>query len=53
MLAKRTSKNRITLPKAIKKRAGAVRKKVRALELTEGDVKEAIRWARRGKRSRG
>jgi hypothetical protein len=79
MLAKKTSKNQITLPKAIVERipdaryfdvsvvegtvvlkpvavsvpgerARAVREKVRALGLTEDDVKEAIRWARRDKR---
>lgn len=79
MLAKKTSKNQITLPKAIVERmpdahyfdvslvegtvvlkpialslpgerARAVREKVRALGLTERDVTDAIRWARRGKR---
>jgi hypothetical protein len=79
MLAKKTSKNQITLPKAIVEqipdseyfdvslvegavvlkpvavsvpgeRARAVREKIRALGLTEDDVKEAIRWARHGKR---
>jgi hypothetical protein len=79
MLAKKTSKNQITLPKAIVdripdahyfdvslvegavvlkpvavsvpgERARAVREKVRALGLTEDDVKQAIQWARRDKR---
>jgi hypothetical protein len=75
MLAKKTSKNQITLPKAIVQqiptaeyfdvsihgetvllrpvvvsvpgeRLTAVREKMRALGLTEADVKRAIRWAR-------
>ena len=79
MLAKKTSKNQITLPKAIVRqipttnyfdvslqggtvllkpvvvsvpgeRLDVVRKKVRALGLTEDDVKRAIRWARERKR---
>lgn len=79
MLAKKTSKNQITLPKAIVERipdaeyfdvslvegavvlkpvavsvpgerARAVRERIRALGLTEDDVADAIRWARRGKR---
>ena len=76
MLAKKTSKNQVTLPKAIVQeipdteyfdvsvqegvvllkpvvvsvpgeRLRAVREKVRALGLTEEDVRDAIRWARR------
>ncbi len=79
MLAKKTSKNQITLPKAIVRqipateyfdvsiqegavllkpvvvsvpgeRLSVVREKVRALGLTEDDVKGAIRWARGRKR---
>ena len=79
MLAKKTSKNQVTLPKAIVQQipdteyfdvsiqkgavvlkpvvvsvAGeqlrAVREKVKALGLTEGDVEGAIRWARGRKR---
>ncbi|MFQ5802398.1 MAG: AbrB/MazE/SpoVT family DNA-binding domain-containing protein [Candidatus Methylomirabilales bacterium] len=79
MLAKKTSKNQITLPKAIVQqlsdvdyfevslregevvltpvvvgapgeRLKAARAKIRALGLTEKDVKDAIRWAR-GRRS--
>ncbi len=76
MLAKKTSKNQITLPKAIiqqlpdveyfevslregevvlrpvmvsalTERLKAVRAKIRALGLSEKDVADAIRWARR------
>lgn len=75
MLAKKTSKNQITLPKAIVRqlpdveyfevslrdgevvlkpvivsvpgeRLKAVRAKIKALGLTEKDVRDAIRWAR-------
>jgi hypothetical protein len=75
MLAKKTSKNQVTLPKAIVQQIPdtdyfevsiqegvvllkpvvvsipgeclrAVREKVRALGLTEEDVKHAIRWGR-------
>ena len=76
MLAKKTSRNRITLPKAIVRqlpeveyfeitlrhgevilrpvvvtapaeRLNAVRAKIKALKLTQKDVEDAIRWARR------
>lgn len=79
MLAKRTYKNQITIPKSIMdafpdveyfdvarrdqaivlrpvdvKPLGAtlskIRAKVRALGLTEKDLKDAVRWARRGMR---
>lgn len=71
MLAKRTSKNQITLPKAIVQsvgeadyfdvtvqgsnivlapvrlhQAGAVRAKLQELGITEGDVRDALTWAR-------
>ena len=75
MLAKKTSKNQITLPKAIVRqlpdveyfevslrdgevvlrpvvvsapgeRLKAVRAKIKALGLTEKDVRDAMRWAR-------
>ena len=75
MLAKKTVKNQITLPKSIVEqipetdyfdvslrgreivlkpvriegssaRLGRVRAKIKALELTEKDIDEAIRWAR-------
>ena len=73
MLAKRTSKNQLTLPKAVVtavgdaeyfevevaggrvvltpvrlQRADAVRAKLDALGITEGDVAAAVVWARRG-----
>lgn len=77
MLAKRTYKNQITIPKAViddfpgveyfdvlrranaivlrpvetrpsGKRLEAVRRKVKALGLTQADVEAAIRWARKG-----
>lgn len=72
MLAKKTRKNQLTLPKAIVQavgdtdyyevtvengrivlspvriqRADAVRAKLAELGITEGDVEDAIRWARR------
>lgn len=72
VLAKRTSKNQITLPKqavtsvgnpdyfevtvdegrlvltpARLSRAGAVRRKLQELGITEADVDRAVRWARR------
>lgn len=75
MLVKKTSKNRITLPKAIvrqipevdyfevslrkgevvlkpvvittpSERIKTVRARIKAMDLTEKDVREAIRWAR-------
>lgn len=71
VLAKRTSKNQITLPKAVVEAAGladyydvsaeggrivmtpvrlqqaeAVRAKLAALGIREGDVEAAVRWAR-------
>jgi hypothetical protein len=61
MLAKKTVKNQITLPKSIldkipdtdyfevslpASRLGRVRAKIKALGLTEKDIGEAIRWAR-------
>jgi hypothetical protein len=71
MLAKKTSKNQITLPKAIisrfpnveyfdvreedgrivllpvhLSRADEVRAKLEALGISEGDVEDAVRWAR-------
>jgi hypothetical protein len=75
MLVKKTSKNQITLPKAIvrqlpdvdyfevsvrksevvlkpvvitasSERLKTVRARIRAMDLTEKDVREAIRWAR-------
>jgi hypothetical protein len=71
MLAKKTAKNQLTLPKAILKavgdadyfdvsaeegrivltpvrvqRADAVRAKLESLGITEGDVQDAIEWAR-------
>ena len=73
MLAKLTSKNQLTLPKAViadfpgtryfdvaaengrivltpmrVARAGAVREKLAELGLSESDVADAVRWARRG-----
>ena len=75
MLAKLTSKNQLTLPKAVVaefpgaeyfevsvengrivlapvqvQRTGAVRAKLAELGITEGDVREAVEWAR-GRRS--
>ncbi len=79
MLAKKTSKNQITIPSAIvrkmphaeyfdvslrgdeivlrpvvvtppEERLRGVRAKMKALGLTEADVKVAIRWARRPRR---
>lgn len=72
ILAKRTSKNQITLPKqavtsvgspdyfevtvddgrlvltpARLSRAGAIRRKLQELGITEADVDRAVRWARR------
>ena len=72
MLAKKTSKNQITLPKAIvsrfpgvdyfdvrregnriilvplqPSRADEVRAKLRALGISEGEVEQAVEWARR------
>jgi len=72
MLAKMTSKNQITLPKAVLgevsaaeyfevsaeagrivltpvrvERADAVRAKLAELGLSEGDVRDAVKWARR------
>lgn len=74
MLAKLTSKNQLTLPKAIASqfpsaeyfevstdgsaivlrpvelsRAGAVRERLAKLGLTEADVADAVKWARRSK----
>jgi len=74
MLAKKTSKNQLTLPKAVVSRfpgveyydvsadndvitlrpvrtgeADAVRRKLDALGIKEGDIEYAIRWARRKK----
>lgn len=74
MLAKRTVKNQITLPKAIasqfpgveyfevrtenqriileplrRGQAEAVRKKLATLKITEADIAEAIKWARKRK----
>jgi hypothetical protein len=73
MLAKMTSKNQITLPKAVVTRvaaadyfdvevvegrivltpvriskADALRDKLAELNLTEQDITDAVRWARRG-----
>jgi hypothetical protein len=75
MLAKKTSKNQLTLPKAVVSRfpgidyydvsvedgaimlrpvragqADAVRRKLDALGINEGDIEYAIRWARRRKK---
>ena len=72
MLAKRTVKNQITLPKAIaiqfpgveyfevraedqriileplrRGQADAVRKKLAALKITDSDIVEAVKWARK------
>ena len=72
MLAKLTSKNQLTLPKAVLEaagkseyydvtaesgrivltpvrleRAGAVQRKLEELGITEGDVQDAVAWARR------
>ena len=72
MLAKLTSKNQLTLPKAALEvagkseyddvtvesgrivltpvrleRAGAVQRKLEELGITEGDVQDAVAWARR------
>lgn len=49
MLAKLTSKNQITLPKARigDFRADAVRAKLAELGISEADVSEAVAWARR------
>ncbi|HET9663062.1 MAG TPA: AbrB/MazE/SpoVT family DNA-binding domain-containing protein [Burkholderiales bacterium] len=74
MLAKRTVKNQITLPKAIasqfpdveyfevrtenqriileplrRGQADAVREKLAALKISDGDITDAIRWARKKK----
>jgi hypothetical protein len=78
MLAKKTSKNQITLPKAIstafpdaiyfdvsieenrillrpvkmvpyRKTLGEVRAKMAKLNITESDIAEAVKWARRKK----
>ena len=74
MLAKRTVKNQITLPKAIaiqfpgieyfeirtenkriileplrRGQADAVRKKLMALKITDLDIAEAVKWARKRK----
>ena len=52
MLAKRTSKNQVTLPKAIVQTAGqadVVRAKLEKLGLTQDDVSEAIANARLAK----
>ncbi|MGH8597171.1 MAG: AbrB/MazE/SpoVT family DNA-binding domain-containing protein [Gammaproteobacteria bacterium] len=71
MLAKLTSKNQLTLPKAVTgnfrgieyfdvsiangcivlapveiQRAGAVRAKLAELKMSEGDIREAVEWAR-------
>lgn len=49
VLAKLTSKNQITLPKALigDFRADAVRAKLAELGISEADVSEAVAWARR------
>jgi bifunctional DNA-binding transcriptional regulator/antitoxin component of YhaV-PrlF toxin-antitoxin module len=74
MLAKMTSKNQITLPKAVTKdlgdveyfevraeagsivltpvrlnRADAVRSQLAAMGITEKDVTDAVKWARKGR----
>jgi predicted negative regulator of RcsB-dependent stress response len=52
MLAKRTSKNQVTLPKAIVQTAGqadVVRVKLEKLGLTQDDVSEAVANARLAK----
>jgi hypothetical protein len=74
MLAKMTSKNQITLPKAVTKdlgnveyfdvraeagsivltpvrlnRADAVRNQLAAMGITEKDVADAVKWARKGR----
>jgi len=78
MLAKRTFKNQITIPKEIiskfgnveyfdvtakegeivlrpveilprESRLGRIRKKIKSLGLTEEDIEEAIKWARKEK----
>jgi bifunctional DNA-binding transcriptional regulator/antitoxin component of YhaV-PrlF toxin-antitoxin module len=74
MLAKMTSKNQITLPKAVTKaigdveyfdvraeagsivltpvrinRADAVRSRLEALGITEKDVADAVKWARKSR----
>jgi hypothetical protein len=47
MLAKRTSKNQVTLPKAIVQQADAVRAKLDALGITQDDVCDALAWSRK------
>jgi len=49
VVAKRTSKNQLTLPKAIVEQAGvadAVRLRLAELGIDESDVVEAVNWAR-------
>ena len=49
VVAKRTSKNQLTLPKEIVEQAGvadAVRLRLAALGIDESDVVEAVNWAR-------
>jgi len=49
VVAKRTSKNQLTLPKAIVEQAGvadAIRLRLAALGIDESDVVEAVNWAR-------
>ena len=49
VVAKRTSKNQLTLPKEIVEQVGvadAVRLRLAALGIDESDVVEAVNWAR-------
>jgi len=48
VVAKRTIKNQLTLPKAVVEQAGTVAARTRLLELgiSEADVAEAVTWAR-------
>lgn len=54
VVAKRTSKNQLTLPKAVVEQTGqtggatAVRARLAELGISEADVADAVNWARQG-----
>ncbi len=52
MLAKLTSKNQLTLPKLVPAKVTSLEgvwAKIESLGVTEKDVEDAVRWARKGK----
>jgi len=46
MLAKKTSKNQLTLPKEVAVALARIREKIKKLGVTGDDVANAVRWAR-------